>query len=67
MNQITKVETSIYIPSFDENNDIYIDKSPYKPYENVLNLNVDVKQVLSLLEIQCLNNILNLKLIKILY
>ena len=33
MNQLTKVETSIYIPSFDENNDIYIDKSPYKPYE----------------------------------
>ena len=26
MNQLTKVETSIYIPSFDENNDIYIDK-----------------------------------------
>ncbi len=33
MNQIVQVESSIYIPVFDENNDIYIDKSPYKPYE----------------------------------
>lgn len=33
MNQIVSVESSIYIPVFDENNDTYIDKSPYKPYE----------------------------------
>lgn len=33
MTQIVTVESSIYIPKFDENNDIYIDKSPYKPYE----------------------------------
>ena len=33
MNQIVPVNNSIYIPEFDENNDCYIDKSPYKPYE----------------------------------
>ena len=33
MNQLVSVQTNIYIPSFDENLDEYIDKSPYKPYE----------------------------------
>jgi len=33
MNQLVTVESSIYIPTFDENNDIYVDESPYKPYE----------------------------------
>jgi hypothetical protein len=32
-NQIVPVTKCIYIPSFDENLDIYTDKSPYKPYE----------------------------------
>ena len=62
MNQLTKVETSIYIPSFDENNDIYIDKSPYKPYERkCIKYECRCKAGAILLEIQCLNNILNLK------
>tara|TARA_B100000575_G_C23110296_1_gene641316 strand:+ start:74 stop:499 length:426 start_codon:yes stop_codon:yes gene_type:complete len=33
MNQLVKVFQEIYKPVFDENNDKYIDKSPYKPYE----------------------------------
>ena len=33
MNQLVTVESTIYIPKFDENNDIYLDESPYKPYE----------------------------------
>ena len=33
MNQLIAVYNSIYIPSFDENEDEYIDKSPYKPYQ----------------------------------
>jgi hypothetical protein len=33
MNQLITVESSIYIPKFDENNDCYLDSSPYKPYE----------------------------------
>lgn len=33
MSQIVQVFCDIYKPTFDENNDEYIDKSPYKPYE----------------------------------
>tara|TARA_B100001094_G_C18136889_1_gene775624 strand:- start:1172 stop:1597 length:426 start_codon:yes stop_codon:yes gene_type:complete len=33
MNQLVKVFQEIYKPTFDENEDKYIDKSPYKPYE----------------------------------
>lgn len=32
MNQLVSIQKNIYIPSFDENLDEYIDKSPYKPY-----------------------------------
>tara|TARA_B100000963_G_C22319244_1_gene533578 strand:- start:168 stop:524 length:357 start_codon:yes stop_codon:yes gene_type:complete len=32
MSQIISLQKNIYIPSFDENTDQYIDKSPYKPY-----------------------------------
>ena len=33
MSQLVQVFCDIYKPTFDENNDEYIDKSPYKPYE----------------------------------
>ena len=33
MNQLVKVFSDIYKPSFNENSDEYIDTSPYKPYE----------------------------------
>ena len=33
MNQIINVNKDIYIPSFNEELDEYIDISPYKPYE----------------------------------
>lgn len=33
MAQLVQVYTDIYKPTFDENSDKYIDKSPYKPYE----------------------------------
>ena len=33
MSEIISLQKNIYIPSFDENTDEYIDKSPYKPYE----------------------------------
>jgi len=33
MSQLVQVYTDIYKPAFDENNDKYLDKSPYKPYE----------------------------------
>jgi len=33
MSQLVQVYTDIYKPNFDENTDIYVDKSPYKPYE----------------------------------
>tara|TARA_B100000214_G_C23959628_1_gene624586 strand:+ start:1488 stop:1916 length:429 start_codon:yes stop_codon:yes gene_type:complete len=33
MNQLVKVFSDIYKPTFNENNDEYIDTSPYKPYE----------------------------------
>ena len=32
MSEIISLQKNIYIPSFDENTDEYIDKSPYKPY-----------------------------------
>ena len=32
MTEIISLQKNIYIPSFDENNDEYIDISPYKPY-----------------------------------
>ena len=32
MNQLVSLTNEIYIPSFDENKDEYIDISPYKPY-----------------------------------
>ena len=32
MNQLVSIQKNIYIPSFDENLDEYIDESPYKPY-----------------------------------
>tara|TARA_Y100001970_G_C14058720_1_gene763025 strand:+ start:253 stop:648 length:396 start_codon:yes stop_codon:yes gene_type:complete len=33
MNQLVKVFSDIYKPTFNENSDEYIDTSPYKPYE----------------------------------
>ena len=33
MSQLVQVQTDIYKPSFDENTDEYIDKSPYRAYE----------------------------------
>lgn len=33
MYELTKIDSYIYRPSFDINKGIYIDKSPYKPYE----------------------------------
>ena len=33
MNKLSKIDHDIYIPFFDENNDIFVDKSPYIKYQ----------------------------------
>ena len=33
MNILAKIDHDIYIPFFDENNDSFVDKSPYKKYQ----------------------------------
>ena len=33
MLELANIDKEIYIPVFDENGDIYIDKSPYMPYQ----------------------------------
>ena len=33
MNQVSKIDRDIYIPFFDENNDSFVDKSPYIKYQ----------------------------------
>ena len=33
MLELANIDKEIYVPVFDENSDIYIDKSPYMPYQ----------------------------------